>query len=113
MKNRRTDPLKKYTQATITPKYDLNDRDECASIKFQIKLENIKAAFDEVEIGEILEVRIERVNVLTVYNSDGAECGNIASSFNGTIIQCKKKGKEFGVEVLNKSGLVLVFSVSE
>jgi len=112
MKNRGgSDPYESYTSSTTTSSYASDARDECATVRFNDKLKNITSAFKAATVGEILTIKLERINVLMAFSETGEFYGNIASSFNGTIVQCMRREKEFGAEVLNLQGLVMVFSI--
>jgi hypothetical protein len=111
MKNRGpSDPYSGYTSKTTSANYSQETIDECVSLKFTEKLRNLTPAFKNASISEILTVKLISPNTLMTYSENGEAYGNIISSFNGTIIQCIRREKEFGVEVLSLQGSILVFS---
>jgi len=102
------DPYDSYTSPASTPSFTRDNKDECSLIDFIDKLKKIQAGFASVSVGDELDIRVENINVLVVYNGN-TPCGNIVSSFNGKIIQCKRNGRTFRVKVLSKSGDIRVY----
>jgi hypothetical protein len=106
----RTDPLDSYTAPTSTPSFTPDNRDECAFISFHEKLKKIQPAFHSVKIGDELDIRIDGVNILTVHKGSTVY-GNIVSSFNGSVVKCKRNGRAFKVKVLSKAGDIQVYCI--
>jgi len=111
MKGRREDSYESYT-STINSSYtEQGNQDECIGIDFSTQLKNIQTAFYSQKVGEVLEIKLENINVLKVYADDGSYCGNILSSYNGLIIKCLKKKRDFGVKIINMSGNAQVYNI--
>lgn len=111
MKGRNNDSYDQYT-STINSSYtDQSNQDECIGIDFSTTLKKIQSGFYKLNIGDILEIRLESINVLNAYSDDGQICGNIVSSFNGRIVSCIRKKRDFSAKILNMSGNVQVYNI--
>jgi hypothetical protein len=84
--------------------------DSCKSIAFTIPLQKATSAAGLLRVGDELEIKLKKGELLAIDDS-GVLCGNIISSKNPSLIECMDKGYEYKAVVSSKKGTAIKVDV--
>lgn len=108
--NSRSRYTKVYTEKITESGGGGGTSDSCKSISFTIQLQKVTSAASLLRVGDELEVKLKKAELLAI-DISGIVCGNIISSKNPKLIECIGKGYEYKAVVSSKKGTTIKVDV--